>query len=130
MTSRRARRVAGSDADRGSAGLLAVWAAVVVVAVTTTAAAWGAVVVARHRAGRAADAAALAGAAAVVRLAADPCGSAARVATAAGAVLEVCRVLADRSVLVVVAVRTPPGGTVAGLDVPPARARARAGAPP
>lgn len=112
----------------GSAGLLAVWVAAVVVAAATAAVVWGAALVARHRAGRTADLVALAAAAQVQAGNPDPCGAAGRLAALAGAVVESCRVLPDRSVLVVVRLhRSAPGPW--GLVVPPARARARAGRP-
>jgi secretion/DNA translocation related TadE-like protein len=117
---------AGWRADGGSAGLLAVWAALVVLTATTAALVWGAALVARHRVERTADLAALAAAGAAVRAAALPCGAAVRVAREAGGVVSVCTVLPDRSVLVVVALAVPQ--VVPGLDMPPARARARAGA--
>ncbi|MDQ1599211.1 MAG: hypothetical protein QOD68_685 [Actinomycetota bacterium] len=116
--------------DRGSAGLLAVWVAAVVVASAVVAVVWGGVLVARHRAGRTADLAALAAAGGLAR-GTEPCPAAARVAAAAGADLTSCAVLPDGSVLVVVEVPALPRlATTWGLDVPPARARARAGPPP
>lgn len=113
--------------DRGSAGLMLVWASAAVLMVSAAMVAWGAAVTARHRAGQVADLAALAAAGAQAWGAA-PCSAAARVTARSAAVLQVCRVLADGSVLVVVQAPVTAGGRVAGLRVPPARARARAGA--
>ena len=112
--------------DRGSAGLLAVWVAFVVLAATMAALVWGAALVTRHRAERTADLAALAAAGEAVTAVAQPCQAAARVAQGVGAVVAACDVLPDRSVLVVVELAIP--RVVPGLDMPPARARARAGA--
>lgn len=114
-------------ADGGSAGLFTVWVAAVVVAAAVAAVVWGAALVARHRAGRTADLAALAAAAGAQSGLPDPCRAARRVAESVHAGLESCAVLADRSVLVVV--RLPPAAPGPwGLVLPPARARARAGA--
>ncbi|MDQ1603131.1 MAG: hypothetical protein QOE01_976 [Actinomycetota bacterium] len=96
----------------------------VVVAATTTALAVGSAVVARHRADGAADLAALAGAELLVRGDPQPCAAAARVAAESGARLDSCQVAAG-TVLVVAAVE--PGWSAWGLDMPPARASARAG---
>ena len=114
--------------DRGSAGLLAVWVAFVVLAATTAALVWGAALVARHRAERTADLAALAAAGEAARAVAQPCRAAVRVAEGVGAGVAACDVLPDRSVLVVVEHAIP--RVLPGLDMPPARARARAGAVP
>ena len=103
-------------ADRGSAGLAATTAAVV----------WGGAVVARHRATRTADLAALSAAREAVAGGGQPCAAAVRVARSGGADLAVCELLPDGSVLVVVELPVPVA--VAGLDMPPARAKARAGA--
>jgi secretion/DNA translocation related TadE-like protein len=81
-------------------------------------------VVARHRAAGAADLAALAGAQLLVRGDPQPCAAAARVAEESGARLDSCQVEAG-TVLVVTAVEL--GWSAWGLDMPPARARARAG---
>ena len=116
------------QADRGSVGLLAVWVALVVLAATTAALVWGAALVARHRAERTADLAALAAAGEAARVVAEPCRAAVRVAQGVGAGVAACDVLPDRSVLVVVELAIP--RVVPGLDLPPARARARAGAVP
>jgi secretion/DNA translocation related TadE-like protein len=119
--------------DRGSAGLLAVAAAAVVLAATVVALTWGSAVTARHRAARSADLAALAAAQAAAAGLPDPCAAAGRVAAASRATVTSCDVLADGSVLVVVAVPLLAStATTAGLldaHVSPARGRARAGAP-
>jgi secretion/DNA translocation related TadE-like protein len=123
VTARRPPR----DPERGSAtvwvlalsGVLAVLGAAVLLV--------GSAVVARHRAGAAADMAALAGAGRVA--VGDPaaCGAAAAVARADGAVLDACD-LEDGGVVAVrvrITVRFGPFGVL------PALARARAGpAPP
>ena len=114
-------------ADRGSAGLLMVWVAAVVLAATTAAVVWGGVVVARHRATRTADLAALGAARAAAEGDGSPCTAAVRVARPAGAEVATCELLPDGSVLVVVELGVPVA--VPGLNMPPARARARAGAP-
>jgi len=119
---------AGWRADGGSAGLLAVWVAFVVLAATTAALVWGAALVARHRAERTADLAALAAARDAATVAAPPCRAAVRVAQGVGAAVAACEVLPDRSVLVVVELAV--ARVLPGLDMPPARARARAGAVP
>ena len=122
-------RSAGTEV--GAAGLLAVWVAAVVLAVTGAGVVWGGAVTARHRAGRAADLSALAGATAAAAGAfgpGQPCAEAALVATANGAVVTGCAVAADGSVLVAVQVATP--RALRFLGMPPARARARAGALP
>jgi secretion/DNA translocation related TadE-like protein len=86
----------------------------------------GAGLVARHRAEAAADLSALAGAALVLDgRAGDACDQAARVARAQGSRLLSCRVSAAS--VTVVAATTVPDGL---LRLPPARARARAGAAP
>ena len=115
------------DAERGSAtvwvlalsGVLAVLGAATVLV--------GAAVVARHRAGTAADMAALAGAGRAVVGAPEACAAAAAVARADGAVLDSCQLAAAGvvAVRVRVDVRLGPFGSF------PAGARARAGpAPP
>ena len=121
-------RATGSRAERGSAGLLVVWVSAVVMAVTTAALVWGAALAARHRAAQAADLAALAAARDAASVTGRPCPAAERVARHTGAVVRVCDLLPDGSVLVVVELAVP--GVLPGLDMPPARARARAGALP
>jgi secretion/DNA translocation related TadE-like protein len=113
--------------ERGLAGLWTVWATTVVLAVAVGALGRGAALVARHRAETAADLTALAAATAQVR-GGDPCGVAGRVASAQGARLVSCALQA-RSVSVLVEVATP-SRVLRWLDMPPARARARAGVPP
>lgn len=122
------RRSPDSRSEQGSAGLLAVWVAAVVLAATTAAVVWGGAIVARHRAARTADLAALAAAQAAFSAGPMPCAAADRVAGPVGAVVTACRLLSDGSVLVVVELGVPV--TLPGLDMPPARARARAGVPP
>jgi secretion/DNA translocation related TadE-like protein len=86
----------------------------------------GAAVVARHRAESAADLAALAAARATALGGGDACAEAGRVANAVEAVLLDCVPAADGSVLVVAQVAMP-GRVAHWADLPPARARARAG---
>jgi secretion/DNA translocation related TadE-like protein len=112
------------SADGGAAGLLTVGAAAAVLAVSVTALAWGGVLVARHRADRAADIAALGGAA-TLQTGGDACSVAARLAAAQGARVTACRVI-DATVLLEVAVDVAGPATRWGR-LPPARARARAG---
>jgi secretion/DNA translocation related TadE-like protein len=100
-----------------------------VVLIGAAAVCWGGALVARHRAGRTADLAALAAAGAAVRGGA-PCPAAARVTAHAGAALESCHELADGSVVVVVAQPLPGLGGPGGVEMGPARARARAGPSP
>lgn len=122
---------AGGTADRGSAGLLAVWAAVLVVLAAVLVVGWAGVLVARHRAGSLADLAALAAARTAALGTTEPCSAATRVAAAGGGRLESCRQLADGSTGVVVSVDGPlVGGPLGWLQTGPARARARAGVPP
>lgn len=83
----------------------------------------GAAVVARHRASVVADLAALAAAQALLAGDAAPCLSAARVAAAQGGRVVACR-LGQHEVLVMA---ETPSGPLLGF-LPPARARARAGA--
>ena len=113
--------------DRGQGGLWSVWAATVVLAVTVAAMSWGAALAARQRAGAAADFAALAGARAQAR-GEEPCAAAVLVAIAQDAHLVRC-VLEPTTVLVVVEVPVP-SPALRRLDMPPARARARAGVLP
>jgi len=89
--------------------------------------AWAASLVSRQRAEAAADLAALAAARTLVAGGA-PCPAGHRVAAASGARLVGCTA-SGSAVTVVVQVPLPSLG-VLGLDVPPARARARAGVPP
>jgi len=113
--------------ERGLAGLWTVWATTVVLAVALGALAWSAALVAHHRAETAADLTALAAATAQVR-GGDPCGVAGRVAEAQGGRLVSCEPQ-PTSVSVLVEVATP-SRMLRRLDMPPARARARAGVPP
>lgn len=113
--------------DRGSGGLAVVWATALVVSATVAALTWSAALESRQRAGMAADLAALAAASAQLR-GQDPCWTAERVARAQGARVLEC-VARPRSVAVVVEVVTP-AAVLRRLELPPARARARAGSPP
>jgi len=105
---------------------MVVCAAGVLVAVTAGALAVAGALVARQRAESAADLAALAAA-----RGGAGCAVAARVAAAAGGRVVACAV--DGSAVapdVSLVVEVPVPGVLAALDVPPARARARAGVPP
>jgi secretion/DNA translocation related TadE-like protein len=104
-----------------------VWSALLVVSACVVVLAWAAAVVSRQRAEAAADLAALAAARTLVA-GGVPCSAGHRVADAAGARLVGCTA-AGTAVTVVVEVQLPPRA-VLGLDLPPARARARAGVPP
>jgi secretion/DNA translocation related TadE-like protein len=115
-----------SRGERGAGSVLLV--AVVAVVLSGAAAALGlaGALVTRQRAEAAADLAALAGAQALVR-GGDACGTAERVAAAGRARVLVCDPVGT-TVHLVVEVRLP--GFLGPLDMPPARARARAGVPP
>lgn len=116
----------GAPRDAGSAGLETLWAVAVVFAATLVGLTWAGAVSARQRAESAADLAALAGAQVVSRHG-DACLAAATVATASAARLTHCVPEEDGSVRVVVEVRwAARWATTFGM--PPARARARAGA--
>ena len=105
------------------------WVAMVVVAAAAAAVVWGNALVARHRAARTADLVALAAAAQVQAGNPQPCQEAGRLAAPAGAEVESCEVLPDRSVLVVVRLhRSAPGPF--GIVLSAARGRARAGVQP
>jgi secretion/DNA translocation related TadE-like protein len=112
-------------AERGAAGLLTLWASAVVLAVVVTALAWGGALVARHRADRAADVAALAGAA-TLQHGGDGCTAAIRLAVAQGARVTSCQVIDATTVLLEVTVDVV-GPAARWGRLPPARARARAG---
>jgi secretion/DNA translocation related TadE-like protein len=115
-------------AERGSAGLLAVWGGCLVLVGTFAVLSWAAAVVTRQRAEAAADSAALASASALVR--GQPgCVVAARVAAASGGRLKACAVALDGSVEVTLAMPVP-APWLRALHVGPAWARARAGVPP
>lgn len=109
--------------ERGSATVWSLCAGTVLLLTALAVLAWSGALVVRQRAEAAADLAALAGAQALLS-GSPPCGRAGRVAVAGGARLVACDVAAG-SVTVVVEVRVP--GVLRRLDVPPARARARAG---
>lgn len=111
-----------TSADRGSASVLAVGVVLIGLVLSTGSAAVGAAVVARHRAEAAADLGALAAADVLLaRASGTPCGAAAAVVSAQGAVLVGCAV--DRGDAVV---RTTvrPGGRVGALGTAVAVARA------
>jgi secretion/DNA translocation related TadE-like protein len=119
--------------------LLAVWFCGLLVAVTTGVLAVAGAVVARQRAESAADLAALAGASGGGRTptvaspdgADDGCAAAGRVAAAAGARLVACVAAGSATAPDLrILVEVPVPAVLAALDVPPARARARAGVPP
>lgn len=115
------------NGDHGQAGLWSVWAAALVLAATTAVLTWGAAVETRQRAETVADMAALAAASAQVR-GQDPCAPAHRVAQAQRGRLVTC---APAVGAVAVVVEVPASSTLLRrLDMPPARARARAGVPP
>jgi secretion/DNA translocation related TadE-like protein len=111
--------------EGGAAALLTVWASAAVLAVAVTALAWGGALVARHRADRAADIAALAGATAL-QGGGDGCVAAMRLAAAQGARVTSCQVIDATTVLLEVAVDVA-GPAAQWGPLPPARARARAG---
>ena len=124
--------------ERGSATLLVLCTAGLLMTVTAGLLAVAGALVARQRAESAADLAALAGARSSQpgdgggAAAADPgCTAAQRVATAARATVVACVAAGSpgRPVVTVV-VEVPVPRLLAVLDVPPARARARAGVPP
>jgi secretion/DNA translocation related TadE-like protein len=112
-------------ADGGAAGLLTVGASAAVLAMSITALAWGGAMVARHRADRAADIAALGGAVAL-QAGGDGCAAAIRLAREQGARVTSCQVVDATTVLVEVAVEVV-GPAARWGRLPPARARARAG---
>jgi secretion/DNA translocation related TadE-like protein len=130
----RPRLLAGQgDAPGGDGGSATVWVAVLcltVWAVGLAATGVGIALVARHRAESAADLAALAAARAAAGGDPDACAQARRVAGAGRARVARCQPASDGSVLIVTEVAVPglPGGAARWADVPPARARARAGA--
>ena len=113
-------------ADRGSATIWVAIACLVTWSVALFALSVGGVIAARHRAASAADLAALAGARTLVAGVGDPCAAAQRVAAAAGARVVACDVLANGS-LQVVAEAALPRLLARWPQLPPARARARAG---
>jgi secretion/DNA translocation related TadE-like protein len=116
-------------ADRGSATLWVAVACLVTWSVAIFALSVGGVIAARHRAASAADLAALAGARTLVAGVGDPCTEAQRVAAAAKARVVACNVATDGS-LQVVAEAALPHLLARWPQLPPARARARAGVTP
>ena len=117
-----------SGGQRGSAGVLAVLGCAVVVAATVGVLGWGSALESRQRAEAAADSAALAAAQASLA-GGDGCAAAHRVARAMAATVQECTVdpSSVAAVTVTVGLRL---GWLRALDMPPARARARAGVPP
>lgn len=120
--------IAGEGRD--DCGAATIWV-VIAIGVVMTVAAWCVVMTGvgavRARAGAAADLAALAGAARLVDVGADPCSEARRVAAANAAQLRRCVVAADRTA-VEVTVDVQGHGVLS--HAPPARSRARAGPSP
>ena len=125
MTPARWRGATGPG-DRGAGSVLLTAVVAVVLSAATVSLGLVGALVARQRAEAAADLAALAGARELLR-AGDACGTAGRVAAAGGARVTECEA-AGTTVRLVVEVALP--GVLDRLDVPPARARARAGVPP
>jgi secretion/DNA translocation related TadE-like protein len=113
-----------SNADNGSATVWMLCCCVLLIGLCAVVLAQGAAVVARHRASVVADLAALAAADALLAGTPTPCVSAARVAAAQGGRLVQCQTGGDE---VRVVAEMPTGSLLTFL--PPARARARAGAP-
>ena len=113
--------------EAGSAGLFAVWAVSVVLAGTLGVLGWAAAVETRQRADAAADLSALSAAQAASRGDAA-CQEAAEVAAAMNAQVSDCVVDTNGTVDLAVEVAVP-ASWLRVLDVPPARARARAGVP-
>lgn len=111
--------------DRGSGSLAALVVAAVLLATTVGALTWSSAVDARQRAESAADLSALAAARAVAT-GADGCATAERVTRASRARLAWCA--ASGSTVSVVVEAEAWSGLLRRLDMPPARARARAGA--
>ena len=118
--------VRASSGDQGSATIWSLCAGLVLLLTALAVLAWSAALVVRQRAEAAADLAALAGARALLS-GSPPCDRAGRVAAAGGARLVGCEV-ATSSVSVLVEVPAP--RVLRRLDMPPARARARAGGQP
>jgi secretion/DNA translocation related TadE-like protein len=108
--------------DRGSAGVLVLALAAALALIAALAASVGAVAVARHRAGSAADLAALAAADRALDGEQVACGAAQRAIGGVDGVLEQCRLTGDVAD-VVVAVRPP--GALGSWGV--ARSHSRAG---
>ena len=116
-----------ADRSRGSATIWLLVGCGLLLAGTVVALTLGAAVIARHRAESAADLAALSAATTLMQGGSHPCAASGAVAAASGARQVACTV-AGASVVVVTEVRVDwpfPGAT---LDMPPARAQARAGA--
>jgi secretion/DNA translocation related TadE-like protein len=112
--------------DRGSATVWVAISCLLTWSVATAALSVGAAVAARHRAVSSADLAALAGARMLADGSGDPCSEAQRVAAAARTRLVACERLPDGSLQVVTEVALPPLLSH-WSNLPPARARARAG---
>lgn len=107
--------------DAGSGTVLVMVVAALVVLAGTVLALLGAVAVARHRAAGVADLAALAAAASAHLGQQEACGSADRVASAAGASLQDCRLTGD---VAVVTAQVRPPGRLGELGAASATARA------
>jgi secretion/DNA translocation related TadE-like protein len=117
------------EGDRGSATVWVAIACLLTWSGATVALAFGAAITARHRAVSSADLSALAGARTLADGSRDPCAEAERVAAAARARLVACERLPDGSLQVVTEVALPPL-LARWSNLPPAQARARAGASP
>ena len=112
--------------DRGSGSVLLTTVVALVLSAGSVALGLAGAYVARQRAEAAADLAALAGGQALLH-GGDACDTAGRVAAAGRARVVVCQPAAT-TVYLVVEVTLP--GVLSWPDMPPARARARAGVPP
>lgn len=119
-------RAGSCSGDRGAGSVLLTAVVAVVLSAATAALALSGALVTRQRADAAADLAALAGAQALLR-GGDACVTAGRVAAVGRARVVACEPMGT-SVYVVVEAALP--GVLGRLDMPPARARARAGVPP
>lgn len=117
-------REASEVDERGSAVIWVLCCALLVWSGGLAALTRGAAVIARHRAESVADLAALAAARIVLRGSGDGCARAAEVAAGNRARMVGCQIAGDGSVLVTAEVSGPGWGR---LDLPPARAQARAG---
>lgn len=126
MTSAAGCHARSGAGDRGSGSVLLTAVVALVLSAGSAGLGLAGALVARQRAEAAADLAALAGGQALLR-GGDACGTAGRVAAAGKARVVVCKP-AGTIVYVVVEVTLP--GVLGRLDMPPARARARAGVPP
>ncbi|MEX5294962.1 hypothetical protein QYM41_06745 [Kocuria sp. CPCC 205268] len=122
------RHAADGDGDRGSGAVHALTLTLVLGVLLLTVLLLGQAGIATHRAGKAADLAALAAADTARGLVAgDPCGTAERVARDNGARLERCELVEPERVVVDVRTTVALGGPLSRLG--PARGVARAGPP-